>query len=397
MRRTVYLRLQQPGLESPAQWLVRQPQGEIGVVAQGTLDDALDVLDTSDRIVLVLPGAEALIRDVDLPIRQRSRLLQAVPYAMEEQLADDVDSFHFAVGQRTAHGAHRVVAINADRLEAFLEPLQAAGHEPDAAHVDCQMLPTPNPETGTVLVEDAGVLVRTETVCATLDRDLITLLPTQLGDDARPPQCYAVGQTDFSPGLVGAADVTPVADTLAALVAWIDHARPVNLLQGAFRPRSESGDWWRPWLPAAILLIALAGFAVAYQTADLLRLQTQVTQLEDDNLATFQALFPAEQRIVDLRAQLSQQLAALRSGGEDTGLLFLLDRTRRAFGDAPRFAIRELQYRDNNLFLSLSGEDLQALETLRERFAAQSGVDLEVQSANAASDGVKVRLKVSPA
>ena len=136
--------------------------------------------------------------------------------------------------------------------------------------------------------------------------------------------------------------------------------------------------------------------ATGYQAVDLVQKRQTLQALEADNIAQFQQLFPAEQRIVDVRTQLEQQLRQLNNPNDAQGFLFLLDQTQQAFADSSSFAMTELQYRDGQLFIGLEGEDLQALERLREQFAQQTAVELEVLSANAGTDGVKVRLRLSP-
>ena len=135
--------------------------------------------------------------------------------------------------------------------------------------------------------------------------------------------------------------------------------------------------------------------SVVWQILDRNQLRNELIALQDANIAEFQALFPAEQRIVDLGAQLDQQLRRLRGDQAETGLLYLLDQTRQAFGAEPAFQITEFQFRDGDLYLSLEGESTQAWEALQQRFEAQDGVATEVQSANAAAQGLKVRLKLT--
>ena len=52
-----------------------------------------------DRInIVIVPSEDVLVTTVTLPKMNRSRLLQAIPYALEEQVIEDVDTMHFAAG-----------------------------------------------------------------------------------------------------------------------------------------------------------------------------------------------------------------------------------------------------------------------------------------------------------
>ena len=59
--------------------------------------------------------------------------------------------------------------------------------------------------------------------------------------------------------------------------------------------------------------------------------------------------------------------------------------------------LQAVQYRDGSLFVSLTGTDLQQLETLRDWFSKNKSAHMEVQSANAGSDGAQIRIKLTPA
>ena len=57
-----------------------------------------------------------------------------------------------------------------------------------------------------------------------------------------------------------------------------------------------------------------------------------------------------------------------------------------------------MQYREDALFLSLTGTDLGALDQLKAHFAGgRGGARLEVQSANSGEGGVQIRIRLSPA
>ena len=60
-------------------------------------------------------------------------------------------------------------------------------------------------------------------------------------------------------------------------------------------------------------------------------------------------------------------------------------------------SLQGLQFRDGDLFLSLTGTDLQALERLRAYYGENATANLEVQTANAGSDGVQIRVRLSAA
>ena len=56
-----------------------------------------------------------LLMEPELPAKAGAKLAQMVPYALEEQLAEDIDDLHFAIGRRGAAEAAGRRATDAPR------------------------------------------------------------------------------------------------------------------------------------------------------------------------------------------------------------------------------------------------------------------------------------------
>ncbi|HET9695099.1 MAG TPA: type II secretion system protein GspL, partial [Steroidobacteraceae bacterium] len=157
MTETLVIRLRSTE-DAPASWLIIDGNGaRSGPLVSGPIADALS-LAQGRRAVVVLPAAEVTLAEPDLPpVRGAARIAQAVPFALEEQLASDLEYLHFAVGVRNPAASATPVAIVArsvlDRWQATWE---AAGIHPQAAYAESSLIPTaPN---ATVLVLDEGTL-----------------------------------------------------------------------------------------------------------------------------------------------------------------------------------------------------------------------------------------------
>lgn len=368
-------------------------------VQRGTVDEALDVAAAqaqAPRIEAYLPGEGALQTRVNLPMRQRNKLLQAIPYALEEQLADDVDELHFAVGTRQGDGSVPVIAIARDALRSAIDLFEDRELLVEGIYVDTACVLGPLDKAGDalrVVVDAQRLIVAQSTVPpVVLDTSMAELVSEQAAAHDGDVTVITVGDSAAPMGLPEPA--RQVSDLLV-LLGETPPGEQINLRQGDFAPAGQFDGWWRPWQAAAALAGVLFLLSVVWQILDRNQLRNELIALQDANIAEFQALFPAEQRIVDLGAQLDQQLRRLRGDQAETGLLYLLDQTRQAFGAEPAFQITEFQFRDGDLYLSLEGESTQAWEALQQRFEAQDGVATEVQSANAAAQGLKVRLKLT--
>ncbi|MBT8063156.1 MAG: type II secretion system protein GspL, partial [Gammaproteobacteria bacterium] len=99
------------------------PQGSIHI---GPLENAAGE-GAGLRVVALVPGTECLLTRVRIPGNKRQKLLRAVPYALEDQLSDEVENLHFALGDRDGDGQWPVAVISRAYLESLLETLSGAG------------------------------------------------------------------------------------------------------------------------------------------------------------------------------------------------------------------------------------------------------------------------------
>ena len=395
MRDTLYIRLGDDDCEvclSPAKGLRQR-------AARMRIDEALHNA-AGCRLVLFAPSAEVRLTSVSVPARQPQKILQAAPYALEDQFAEDVDTLHFAIGDTDASGRTPVAVVSRSVMNRWLEPLRARGLAPDLLLADLFGLPLPVAGRWQALAEPVQATVRTGAysgfTCAAAD--LATHLQLSGAGDQQALSLYPVGVgADFSV-LGERADVRPgVALGLDCLAASLDESRCINLLQGVYARGHGVQTAWRPWRAAAALATAWIIASLAAQGLNTARLGAELRRIDDANLRRFQSLFPDETRIVDIAVQAEQQLTKLKGGGSQSGLFALLDAARGALAGESGLTLQSLQLKDGALFLSLTGNDLQALDRLREAFGRRSEVRLEVQSANSSSIGVQIRLKVTPA
>ena len=83
-----------------ASWIVVDARG-VAVESPGGGPLSLAQPAAAGRHVCVLvPGTDVLMTEPELPVKAGTKLAQMVPYALEEQLADDIDDLHFAIGRR---------------------------------------------------------------------------------------------------------------------------------------------------------------------------------------------------------------------------------------------------------------------------------------------------------
>src|SRR3954469_131254 len=251
--------------ESPAEWVIADALGHPrDRVQRGPLELAAASA-LGRRVVVLVPGTDMLLAEPVLPLKSGAKLAQVVPFALEEQLASDVEDLHFAVGRREARGTPVAVVAHA-RMKAWQSALSSAGIQADLIYAETAALPiTPNGVT--LLVDQARVYVRRESLPgAVLEVEpLIEALQLALasGDEAKEHVTIYVSENDYERErdlLEGLREFTASLQLklvpegpLPLLAAEIVKTPAVNLLQGPYSVKKRVNLSFAPWRFAAVL------------------------------------------------------------------------------------------------------------------------------------------------
>jgi general secretion pathway protein L len=334
-------------------------------------------------LALVLPVEVASAFAVSLPTQKARWLRQALPYAVEELLAEDVEQLHLALGERMADGRYRVIAVRRALLAGWLKQLESAGIQVSGIYLDADLLPR---EHSQLLLLDGRALLGGDgearlALGAQAWPELLAQLPTSIqicGPAAQAP----VGIDDYRP--------------LAEPYRWLAQGRvaAVDLAQGEFAVKAASSGVG-PWKP----LLAVVGLWLVLQWAFNLgqtwHLERQGDAYAAASRALYQQLFPEDTRIVNLRAQFDEHLLLGRVG--TSGFLPLLSQVAAAQGQgaASALSIEQVDYSASrgHLALQVRAADFAALEQLRQRLG-EAGLNVQLDSANREERGVTARVVI---
>ena len=359
------------------------------------------------RVSVLVPGADVLMARASLPAMHRQRLIKAVPYALEDQLAEDVESLHFALGKADESGLLAVGAVSRQRMDEWHGALQAAGITPAMMTPDMLAVPW-NSDGWSILLAEEQALVRTgpQDGFAVETDNLLPLLRLQLeaAGEARPA---AIHLHTVTPDAAISDDLAeleiPVSEHVAArgvldcLAGGLGDRQQINLLQDAYAPEEPVVQLLRPWRPAAamlavwLLLVMMGGFL---QTWDLRR---ERQALAERIQQVFRQTFPDVRRVVDAKVQMERQLAKLRKeqGNSPTGFLALLTAGAISLQQVDGVEIQGLQYRQGRLELDLTLPSMSRLDPLRQALQQAGELDASVVSARAREGLVEGKIRIT--
>lgn len=396
MTPTLLLRLL-PGEPGHARWSTLDREGQVEERGHDALD-ALAARAHGRRVLALVPTEEVLLTRVTIPTRNRQKLLQAIPFALEDQVVSDVDTLHFAAGTPDAHGGCAVAVISHDRMRDWTGALARAGITPSRMTADALALPE-QADAWTALIEGERCVVRTgaDTGFAGETENLPVLLEAALADSAlaHPRRLVVFGEPPPD-GMALPLAVEHADQPLDAALAQRADRGALDLRQGAHTAAAPGGGRWRPWLPAAALLIALLVLDTGRVLLDRWQLQRELADLNTRVEAAFHDVFPDASRVVAPRARMETRLEQLR-GGEIPGDGDLLD-TLLAIGPhlnaADGLHLGGLNWRGDTLELDVNADSLQQLDRLKQTLDDEDGFSAEIRQASSEDDAVQGRLIV---
>jgi general secretion pathway protein L len=406
-----------------ASWIVVDARGAlIEPPASGALVLARPAA-AGRHVCVLVPGTDVLLMEPELPAKAGTKLAQMVPYALEEQLAEDIDDLHFAIGRRGgAESAGRratdatrtpVAVVARALMDEWLSAVQAAGINAESMYADTDLLPA-NP----------GQAV------AWLDGDMIVVRPAGGAPVTMPADALAEALALARPaadefavenrgaGLIlytGAQEwqqhgpaVEAMRETfdgikvqvlsdgpLALLAQQLPAATAINLLQGSYAPQTSHAVGWHAWRVAAILLACLVGLHVAGKATELTVLKTRERALDTSIDQAFRAAMPGEHNTTDARRRMQQRLVAARGGGEFSGLLPALGALAAARNGAPGTVVQALSFREGAVDLKLAAPNAESLDRIS-RALRDNGWQADLTAGNVAAAGYEGRIQIRP-
>jgi general secretion pathway protein L len=333
-----------------------------------------------------------------------------VPYALEEQLAEDIDNLHFAIGKRTPDSPTTPVAVvGKNLLEGWLAALKSVGLAPQAMYCESDLLPE-NPGQAVALIEGDGIIVRPPggapiTMPAEAVSEALELVQPQgelTAQSGRGLILYtgAAEWQRHSPQIEAMRDRFDgvkvqllTGGPLGLFAQQLPSASPVNLLQGAYAPQTSHAAGWRAWRVAAILLAALIGLHVVGKAAQLVVLKRTERTVDASIDQTFRSAMPGEQNTIDARRRMEQRLMAVHGGSDEAGLLAALGALVNARNGAPGTSVQALSFRAGTLDLKIAAPSAESLDRLAQSLRAQ-GWQAELTSGNVVGSGYEGRIQM---
>ena len=377
--------------ETSVQWLLVDTHGaRLGTVLQGRLGDAAMLAQTR-KIVALVPGTETLALNPVLPaLKGNTKLSQVVPYALEDQLAVDIDELHFAIGKRGKSATTPVIVASQNLMKTWISALTAAGAQPDALNTDTSLLPLTTSGM-TVLIDQGRVSVKqSDSTVSTLDISPLSEALHLLIPATDQPVTLYITETEYEAektaidALYGRAPnlaMKLLPDGVLPLLA-LQATQPsaINLLQGEYTQRKKTQRDFGGWKVAASILVALVGLHLFSKGLVLWQLGKQETELDKQIQTIYSQTLSVNTPIKAAQARPAfetrwHQLQELR---KPNPLMKTLDVLAKSTNAKDALKIQEFNYSQGTVQLKVLAPNDQSLDLIQ-RQAKTQGITAELQ------------------
>jgi len=399
--------------QEQATWLVADARGAAaGPPQAGPLSLAAPRA-AGRHVVVLVPATDVLLAQPELPpAKAGTKLQQLVPYALEEQLAEDIEDLHFAIGRRQEDSARVPVAVAARKLmDEWTTLLKSSDIEAEALYADSELLPQ-NPGQAVALLEEDSVTVRPPSgTVVTLPADALSeALEIALSgiDPGTPGGRGLILYTGAAEWHRHSATVEAARERfegikiqlltggpLALFAQQLPTATPTNLLQGPYTPATTHPVGWSAWRVAALLLAGFIGLHIAGKAAELTVLKHADQRLDGSMEQVFRMAMPGQPDSYEARRQMEQRLAAVRASQASGGFLLALQALVQAHRAAPEAVLEALTFRDGSLELKASAPSVESLDHLS-RQLRQQGWQARLVAGNPVGSTYEGRIQMSP-
>jgi general secretion pathway protein L len=398
--------------DTAAHWIAVDSNGtRLSPPVTGPLSEASK--DVAGRAVIVLvPATAVLTTTVDIPVRGGSRLRAALPFALEEQLADDVENLHFAAGTRRDSGLLPAAVVAHTHMQGWLDTLQEAGITASKIVPENHGLAR-IPGTLSLLIDDQQVMFNDGAdnefvIQGVKPSDALSMASalTEESDSGASSHllvyCEPTAEEHFKHDWnalrneLSSVDLNLLPDgVLPRLAVTVASGRGINLLQGRYGPKTELGNLFRPWRHAAILLLTLGVVAFGGKAVDFYRLGLEEGALKAQFTEEYRQLRPDDTReIVDPVATVNSVRRSI--GGPAAMQVFLpsLQQLSMALQQNSTADIEAISYRAGVIDVRLSAPDVATLDNIQRLIGDSGRFSASIQSTDQVGDKISSRIQI---
>lgn len=353
-------------------------------------------------IVLMVPAQHVFLTQVVLPKLSQSKIKQAVIYALEEQLSEDVSSLHFSVANKSSKQELAVSVVNRETMKAWVNQAgQYTNNQTNLVAVisECQLIPLID-KAWSLWFEEDRILIRTSEYqgFACDIEAMLDILKLKLNSISQKPEKLMVYTQDEAQARDILKDVNiPIEVTIlnrsALSSQYLEYKKEnyINMLQGEFKVKNEI---FSPEL-TALIIAGLFGlwFGVLFlsNAVKYVYLNHKVNRIDQQIAENYKTLFPKSTSVVSPRIRVQRLLNSMQTTQKKGAFLNFVSLVGPIVKQEKGLVVQMINYSDSKAELHVDVQDFAILDNFTQRLQRTG---LIVKHSNATKVGTTIQAKI---
>ena len=375
------------------------------IISSGSVADANELNTLVEKsqgreVKVLVPANDVTLRTVPLPGKFTRQIAAALPFMLEDELAEDVDSLFFAIGNKTqleGKPAIEVAIVSRTLMDVWLGWVRGAGIHSTVFMPDALCLPIYDEGTCGIQLNEQWLLRTSAWDCACVDSvwfdEYLKLSASQfaaVGEDGSD-EVYTF--ITHSPCLSSADNLVMVEKPKELPLQLLIQNMPsngFNLLQGDYILKKQSNKLWQTWQQAAIIAGVAIIMQLAYRGTVAWQLSSELESEKTAFVEQFKKGFPGDRTRTGLmERQLKSRLKDAQGGSTSSGFLMMLEQVAPLLSQSTDFVPNSFRYdaKRKELRLQATGNGFQSFEKFKSN-AEKLG--FTVQQGSLSNNGDKV-------
>jgi general secretion pathway protein L len=386
-----------------SQWVSINDSGEfLDSVSKGNISE-IDIGNKQNSVIVILPGEEIHHAVLTLPIKSEKKLTKAIPFAMEDRLADEIEKTHFA-HKRLNNDLIQICAINTSKLKAFLETLKSNNIHASAITSDALCVPKIE-KTITLLIDSSRIHINNgfDKVFTFESIDIINAVNIVNKDNnIRDIQIFInkedeslLNKFDQLRESFRNVDVNILQNgPFQKYSQVIVNHNYIDLLQGKYKDKKDIAQIFKPWRKTASLFLLFVSLLLINNLLNIYSLNKYERELSAKFLNQYKYFNPRADNVSDpLRIISSIKNNNIEITDESSfieGLSFISD----AIKNNNNASLSSINFQNNNFNIRLQTPNVSILDSIQRNIDRNRDYQAKILTTNQIDDAIESRIEI---
>jgi general secretion pathway protein L len=378
---------------------------DLGVVSQCVVQgnqNELALLAVNKTVIVVIPSIDVVLEKINLPKMNENRFLQAIPFALEDQLFGEPESLHFAASGNTKDVARVVAIIAHEKMQSWLQLLKSWSLDPDQLVPSIFTVPYSQETWSIILLDDCLVRMSALDGFACDSINLFNLLELSIhASQTKPIHCHVVNTKSESllkqkqpTNFVIHEQMASLDNVLAMSAQQVTAFPGINLLQGRYSKKRYSFlQTSKVTKMTAYLAAAWIVLLFLYPLGSYLILKQHAIALENEIAQIYKKNFPQASRMIAPKLRMQEKLDKQNNEDKENQPFLYFGLIGKGLGVASHVELKRLDYQNKQVTLELIADTSSDFSEFTD-YLTQQGLTVRQQNANLAGSRINATLLI---